>query len=180
VSVGRHEATRIHGVWSQLGKLKVDEWTMKATIAFLLFMFFGTSALAATFVYVSNADDGQIGTYTLQQDGSLKPGQRIKAEKIVMPMALSADKRFLIAVVRSKPYQAYSYNIHPGSGELKLVGTGSLVESFPYISLDRRGRFLFGASYGGNLISVNPVGADGRIGEPGCANRAQCALDPDR
>jgi 6-phosphogluconolactonase len=139
---------------------------MKATIAFLLFMVFGTPALAATFVYVSNADDGEIGTYTLQRDGSLKPGQRIKAEKIVMPMAVSPDKHFLIAAVRSKPYQAYSYLIDPGSGELKLVGVAPLAESFPYISLDRSGRFLFGASYGANLVSVNPVGADGRIGEP--------------
>ena len=139
---------------------------MKATIAFLLFMVFGTPALAATFVYVSNADDGEIGTYTLQRDGSLKPGQRIKAEKIVMPMAVSPDKHFLIAAVRSKPYQACSYLIDPGSGELKLIGVGPLAESFPYISLDRSGRFLFGASYGANLVSVNPVGADGRIGEP--------------
>ena len=64
---------------------------MKATIAFLLCMVFGTPALAATFVYVSNADDGEIGTYTLQRDGSLKPGQRIKAQKIVMPMAARAS-----------------------------------------------------------------------------------------
>jgi 6-phosphogluconolactonase len=28
-----------------------------------------------------------------------------------MPMAVSSDKRFLIAAVRSKPYQAYSYII---------------------------------------------------------------------
>jgi 6-phosphogluconolactonase len=139
---------------------------MKATIAFLLFMVCGTPALAATFVYVSNADDGEIGTYTMQRDGSLKPGQRIKAEKIVMPMAASPDKRLLIAAVRSKPYQAYSYLIDPGSGELKLIGVGPLAESFPYISLDRSKRFLFGASYGANLVSVNPVGADGRVGEP--------------
>ena len=140
---------------------------MKTTIAILLSMLFGTPALAAsTFVYVSNADDGEIGTYTLQVDGSLKPGQRIKAEKIVMPMAVSPDKRFLIAAVRSKPYQAYSYAIEARSGELNLVGTGPLAESFPYISLDRSGRFLFAASYGANLVSVNPVGADGRIGEP--------------
>src|SRR5215813_4852412 len=129
---------------------------MKATIAIFLSMVFSNPALAATFVYVSNADDGEIGSYTLQADGSLKPGQRIKAEKIVMPMAVSPDKRFTIAAVRSKPYQAYSYLIDPGSGGLKLVGTGSLAESFPYISLDRSGRFLFGASYGANLVSVNP------------------------
>ena len=139
---------------------------MKAIIAVLLLMVLGTPALAATFVYVSNADDGQIAAYTLQPDGSLKPGQRIEAAKVVMPMAVSPDKRFLVAAVRSKPYGAYSYNIDRGSGELKLLATGPLIESFPYISLDRRGRFLFGASYGANLISVNPVAADGRVGDP--------------
>jgi len=38
-----------------VGKFNVEEWTMKATIAILLSMVFGTPALAATFVYVSNA-----------------------------------------------------------------------------------------------------------------------------
>src|SRR5262249_51282356 len=118
------------------------------------------------FVYVSNAEDGDIGMYTLQSDGSLQSGPRFKAEKLVMPMAVSPDKRLLIAAVRSKPYQAYSYSIDPGSGALKLVGTGPLAESFPYISLDRGGRFLFGASYGANLVSVNSVGVDGRVGDP--------------
>ena len=140
---------------------------MKTAIAMIvLSMIFGTHALAATFVYVSNADDGEIRAYTLQADGSLKPGQTTKAEKIVMPMVVTPNKRFLIAAVRSKPYQAYSYAIDQKTGDLKLVGTGPLAESFPYISLDRSGRFLFGASYGANLVSVNPVSADGRIGEP--------------
>jgi hypothetical protein len=44
---------------------------MKTTIAILLSMIFGTHALAATFVYVSNVDDGEIRAYTLQADGSL-------------------------------------------------------------------------------------------------------------
>ena len=83
-----------------------------------------------------------------------------------MPMAVSPDKRLLIAAVRSKPYRAYTYGIDAGSGALKLVGTGPLAESLPYISLDRSGRYLLGASYGSNLVSVNPVGADGRLGEP--------------
>jgi 6-phosphogluconolactonase len=139
---------------------------MKTTIAILLSMIFGAPALAATFVYVSNADDGEIRAYTLQADGSLKLGQTTKAAKIVMPMVVTPDKRFLIAAVRSKPYQAYSYAIDQKTGDLSLVGTGPLAESFPYISLDRGGRFLLGASYGANLVSVNPVGADGRIGEP--------------
>jgi 6-phosphogluconolactonase len=65
-----------------------------------------------------------------------------------------------------QPFQAYSYSIDKSSGALNLVGTGSLAESYPYIALDRSGRFLLGASYGANQVGVNPVGADGRVGEP--------------
>ena len=79
---------------------------MKApVIAALLSLALSAPALAGTFVYVSNAEDGDIGMYTLQADDSLQPGQRFKAEKLVMPMAVSPDKRFLIAAVRSKPLQ---------------------------------------------------------------------------
>ena len=48
-----------------------------------------------------------------------------------MPMVVSPDKRFLIAAVRSKPFQAYSYSIDKSSGALNLVGTGTLAESYP-------------------------------------------------
>jgi 6-phosphogluconolactonase len=140
---------------------------MKTTIiAVLLSLASSAPVLATTFVYVSNAEDGEIGMYTLRADGSLEPGQRFKAANLVMPMVVSPDKRFLIAAVRSKPYQAYSYNIDRGSGALNFVGSGTLAESYPYISLDRSGRFLFGASYGANQLGVNPVGADGKVGEP--------------
>jgi 6-phosphogluconolactonase len=140
---------------------------MKAPIvAVLLSLAASAPVLAGTFVYVSNAEDGDIGMYTLLADGSLQPGQRFKAAKLVMPMAVSPDKRFLIAAVRSKPFQAHSYSIDKSSGALDLVGTGTLAESYPYIALDRSGRFLLGASYGAHQVGVNPVGADGRVGEP--------------
>src|SRR5437762_5204971 len=140
---------------------------MKAPIvAVLLSLASSAPVLASTFVYVSNAEDGDIGMYTLQADGSLQPGQRFKANKLVMPMVVSPDKRFLIAAVRSKPFQAYSYSIDKSSGALNLVGTGTLAESYPYVALDRSGRFLLGASYGANQVGVNPVGGDGRVGEP--------------
>src|SRR5712691_10084281 len=125
-----------------------------------------SAAQAATFVYVSNAEDGDIGMYTLQADGALQPGPRFKAAKLVMPMTVSPDKRFLIAAARSKPFQAHSYSIDKSTGALNPVGTGTLAESYPYIALDRSGRFLLGASYGANQVGVNPVGADGRVGEP--------------
>src|SRR5207302_8565496 len=129
-------------------------------------LLFGAQAAAATYVYGSNAEDGDIGMYTLQSDGSLQPGPRFTAEELVMSVTVSPDKRFLIAAIRSKPFSAYTYSIDRGTGALRHVATGPLAESFPYISLDRSGRYLLGASYGGHLVSVNPVGADGRVGEP--------------
>ena len=135
-------------------------------VAVLLSLASSAPVVAATFVYVSNAEDGDIGMYTLQADGSLQPGQRFKAEKLVMPMAVSPDKRLLVAAVRSKPFQAYSYTIDKNSGALGLVGTGTLAESYPYIAFDRSGRFLLGASYGAHQVGVNPVGPDGKVGEP--------------
>ena len=53
---------------------------MKAPIAaFLLSLTSSTPVLAGAFVYVSNAEDGDIEMYSLQGDGSLLPGQRFKA-----------------------------------------------------------------------------------------------------
>src|SRR5262245_46079970 len=123
-------------------------------------------ARAATFVYVSNAEDGDIGTYTLRPDGALAAGPRVPAGKVVMPMAVSPDKRFLYAGVRSRPYSVHAYAIDPPTGALTPLGTAPLAESFPYISLDKTGRWLLGASYSGHLISVNAVGPDGRVAAP--------------
>jgi 6-phosphogluconolactonase len=137
----------------------------KSAVA-LAALFLAGTLHAATFVYVSNADDGDISTYTLQPDGSLKPGERVKAEKVVMPMSVSPDKKYLVAAVRSKPFSAWTYRIDRKSGALKLVGSGPLAESYPYISHDRTGRYLLGASYGGHQVGVNPIGADGKVGKP--------------
>ena len=117
------------------------------------------------FVYVSNAEDADIGMYTLRPDGSLQPGQRFKVGAMVMPMSVSPDKRFLVAATRAKPFTAHSFGIDR-AGALKPAGTGPLAESFPYITYDRTGRYLLSASYGGHLVSVNPVNPDGTAGAP--------------
>ena len=123
----------------------------------------GAPAFAATFVYVSNAEDGDIGAYRLLDSGELQAGPRAKAASIVMPMAVSPDKRFLYAASRSKPFSVHAYAIDRGTGALTLLATSPLAESFPYISVDRTGRYLFGAGYGAAVISVNAIGADGRV-----------------
>jgi 6-phosphogluconolactonase len=122
--------------------------------------------MAATYVYVSAAEDGDIGIYRLESDGALKPAGRASVGPMVMPLAVSPDKRFLYANVRSKPFTVHTFAIDLKTGALKALSTGPLHENCPYISLDRTGRFLFSASYIANLVSVNPVGTDGRVGDP--------------
>jgi len=133
------------------------------TVAAITTIAGGTSAMAATFVYVSNAEDGDISAYRMLDSGELQPGARTRAASVVMPMAVSPDRRFLYAASRSKPYRVHVYAIDRGTGELKQFSASPLAESFPYISLDKTGRFLFGASYGGNVVSVNAVESDGRV-----------------
>ena len=119
--------------------------------------------MSASYVYVSNAEDGCITTYSMRGDGSLEPRGRVAAEKTIGPLTVSPDKRWLIAASRSHPCAALTYGIT--NGELSLKGKAPLPESFPYITLDRTGRFLLGASYGGDTVSVNAVAPDGRVGE---------------
>ena len=116
-----------------------------------------------TYVYVSNADDGCISIYAMRADGSLEPRGRAAAGKTVGPLAVSPGKRWLIAATRSHPCSALTYGLDGDT--LSLRSKAPLPESFPYITLDRSGRFLLGASYGGDMISVNAVGPDGRVGD---------------
>jgi 6-phosphogluconolactonase len=126
----------------------------------------GVAHAANTYVYISNAEDGTIGMYALASDGTLTPGARVEAGKLVMPMAVSPDKRFLFAMVRTKPYTVVTYAIDPKTGALKQLSKGPMAESCPYISTDKTGRYLFGAGYGGALVSVNGIGKDGKVSEP--------------
>lgn len=123
----------------------------------------GRTPEALTFVYVSNAGDGDVSTYRMDDAGRLQPGPRVKAASMVGPMAVSWDRRFLYVAARSKPYTLFAYAIEPASGALHLAGTAPLAQSFPFIALDRTGRFLLAASYGGHLVSVNAVGGDGKV-----------------
>lgn len=124
---------------------------------------FGAAPAAAkSFVYVSNADDGDIDGYVLDRaTGALTPLGKTKAGPKVMPMAASPDKRHLYAVVRSEPFAVLTYAIDPASGALRQEATAPLPDSMAYVSTDATGRFLLTASYGGDKVAVSPIDADG-------------------
>jgi 6-phosphogluconolactonase len=121
-------------------------------------------SVAATFVYVSNAQDGNIDAYIMDTStGALTPNGKTEAAKLVMPMAVSPNKKTLYAVIRSQPLRVLSYAIDPADGKLTQKASAPLPDSMPYVSTDRTGRFLFTASYGGDKVAVSPIGENGLV-----------------
>lgn len=115
-----------------------------------------------TAVYVSHAESGDI--HVLQLDdasGALTIMQRVEVGGTVMPLALAPDRRVLYAARRSEPLAVLSFAIDAKSGALSPLGEAPLPHSMASIATDRSGRWLLSASYGGNLVAVSPIGADG-------------------
>lgn len=125
-------------------------------------------ACAKTFVYISCADDGEIKTMEMNlTTGELSMVGKTKAGKVVMPMAVSPDRRYLYAAIRSIPYKYSTFAIDSNNGELTSLSTVPSPDNMVYISTDRTGTFLLGASYAGHKISVNPISNKGFVqGEP--------------
>jgi 6-phosphogluconolactonase len=121
-------------------------------------------SVAATFVYVSDAEDATIDAYVMDtKTGALTSIGKVEAGKTVMPMAVAPNKRFLYAVIRSQPTRVLTYAIDGKTGALTQKATAPLPDSMAYVSTDRSGGFLFTASYGGDKIAVSPIGADGLV-----------------
>jgi len=133
--------------------------TMAAIAAVLLMQ---GCATPLTVAYVSNADSREISVLQLDRaDGRVQVLQTVAVTGTVMPLAVSPDKRFLYAALRSEPYAVASFAIDRASGKLAPIGTAPLPDSMANIATDRSGRWLFAASYGGHKASVGPIGGDG-------------------
>lgn len=123
------------------------------------------AAQAGTVVYVANADSREISVLSLDTaNGALTPIETVAVGGVVMPMVVSPDKRVLYAALRSQPFRVISFAIDATSGRLMKLGESALADSMANIDLDRSGRWLFAASYGGHKVTVNAVDKDGLVG----------------
>jgi 6-phosphogluconolactonase len=77
--------------------------------------------------------------------GALSEVQNISVTGEVMPLAVSPDRRFLFAGLRTEPFSFSSFAIDGSNGMLTHLGNAPAAESTPYICTDRTGRFLFAA-----------------------------------
>lgn len=119
---------------------------------------------ARTVAYISNADSRDIYVLELHgNDGTTTLVEKVPVGGIVMPLAISPDHKHLYAAVRSKPCSVSHFDIDPASGKLSLRETVPLVDDMAYLSTDRTGRFLFGASYNGNKFSDNALDLKGAV-----------------
>jgi 6-phosphogluconolactonase len=66
--------------------------------------------------------------------------------------------------LRSQPFRVASFAIDPASGKLEKLGEAPLADSMANIDVDRSGKWLFAASYGGHKITVNSIDKDGIVG----------------
>lgn len=133
---------------------------MKQTslIAAALTLGLGMNAHAATFAYISSPGDGLISQYQLDQNsGALSLVEQYNAGDQVNPMAITPDGKVLFAALRVKPFQVQGFSIDPKSGHLTPLSKAPLAESMAYLSTDREGRYLLGASYGADTLSVQAI-----------------------
>ncbi|HEY0819112.1 MAG TPA: lactonase family protein, partial [Rhizobacter sp.] len=119
----------------------------------------------STCLYVSNADSGDITVLSLDEaSGAVTTLQTAQVGGTVMPLAIGPGQRVLHAARRSAPLAVVAFAIDRTTGRLSKLGEAPLPDSMAYLSTDETGRWLFSASYGGNLVAVNPIGADGLPG----------------
>jgi 6-phosphogluconolactonase len=118
-----------------------------------------------TVVYVSNAGSKDIHVLAMNRtSGELTPIEKKEVpgsdkSPSSLPMALAADRRFIYAQLRGQPYPVSAFSIDPASGKLALVGTTPLVDQMAYITVDKSGKHLLGASYVGAKLASYPTDA---------------------
>lgn len=117
--------------------------------------------------YIGNGMSGDIHVLRLSsRDGRLGLVQRMPFPGLAepgrsLPLALSPGGQFLYAALRGAPRGVASFRIDRATGALSVLGFAAMAESVAFIRTDRSGRFLFGASYDGDLVTVSPIAADG-------------------
>lgn len=116
------------------------------------------------YVYVSNADSGDISVLHMDGGGTLTPQGRVGVGGNLMPMALHPSRRMLYVARRSDPMAAVCLAIDPATGDLRRQGEAPLPASMAYLSTDAAGRFLLAASYPAHQLTVSPIAGDGTVG----------------
>ena len=117
------------------------------------------------YVYISLSGDNKISVFNIDENnGKLAHIEDVPFHDGPGPLALNPCKPILYAALRSSQ-EVQTLRIDTRTGGLSPVGSLRLKEGPAMISTDRRGRYLMGAYYGAGAVSVNPLDADGVVGD---------------
>ena len=130
--------------------------------------------MADTLAFVSCADSGELHLLRLASDtGQLHTEQVLALGGQLMPMALSPDGTRLYVARRSDPLAVVTLAVNAPARRADVLGEAPLPASMAYLATDARGHWLLSASYGADLVAVQPIGAQGAV-----APRADAAVYP--
>lgn len=115
-----------------------------------------------TFAYVGNTDSNDIAVVALGRDGTASVVHRVALDGSVASLAAHPDGRTLYAALREDP-AIVSLAVDSRSGALKPLSVVPAPANFAYVKTDWSGRWLFGASYGDDLIAVLPLSPLGLV-----------------
>lgn len=121
-----------------------------------------------TIAYVACPESGEIALLRLDpESGAIADQGRVAVNDIVMPLAVSPDRRFMYAGLRGEKPAIASFRIDPATGDLTELSRVPVPSGNPYLSTDRQGRFLLAAAFFGNTIATYPIGERGFVqGQP--------------
>lgn len=120
--------------------------------------------MAETFVFVSNAQDGDISGFRLDRSRRrLSPIARTPAAPMVMPLAIDLDTATLHAAIRRAPFSLMSYRIDRATGQLHPLSEMPVANSLVNVRIDPSKRWLLAASYSGNLLTTFGIDDHGQL-----------------
>ena len=143
-------------------------------------------------VYIGTyTDQNSKGIYRFDLDltsGSLTGGELVGEAIHPSFLAIHPSRRFLYAVgevaeSNGKPGGAVNaFAIDPKSGKLTLLNQQSSKGAGPcHLVVDREGKYVLTANYGGGSVCVLPIQADGRLGEAtGFVQHHGSSVNPQR
>jgi 6-phosphogluconolactonase len=120
-----------------------------------------------SYAYISSPNDGLVSHYHLNDEtGELKLVEQLAAGEKVNALALSPDGTTLYAALRGQPPVVASFSIEASNGRLSRRGQAPLGAGMSYLATDRKGRFLLGASYGEDVVTLQPIDDELQVLEP--------------
>jgi 6-phosphogluconolactonase len=126
---------------------------LRIIFLFIIFIFVGPSLVATQFLYVSVAGDNAIEVYKIGEDGILDIVQKLDLGNSPGNSVLSPDcKKLFVAVGNKEKTGILTLGIDE-KGVLSIIAFGSTPIRLTYLTIDKKGLYLFACHYGEGKIS---------------------------